>query len=88
MNLRKTLGLLSGFLTGLLVLFADGRAYAGCDLIPGVKNSFRGDLGAVDRPFAGPGDLLELQLVGPCDGASPGFGPQAEDHTVTCTSPK
>lgn len=32
-------------------------ARAGCNQIPGPVSSFRGALGLVDRPFAGPGDV-------------------------------
>lgn len=72
---------------GLLLLaltlgLAANRAEAACNIIPGTTQSFRGAVGSTDRPFAGPGDLLELHL-NPCDQASPGFSASAASHVVT-----
>ncbi len=59
-------------------------ARSGCDLIPQSQPIFRGALGTVDRPFAGPGDFVELH-VRPliCDQASPGLPPGVDDLVVT-----
>jgi Tol biopolymer transport system component len=59
------------------------QAQAGCNIIPGTALSFGGALGASDRPFAGPGDFVELRLVAGCHDASPGFSANAADHVVT-----
>ncbi len=40
-------------------------------------------LGSVDRPFAGPGDVLTVRLSEACDGVSPGFRRRAADHVAT-----
>jgi Tol biopolymer transport system component/subtilisin-like proprotein convertase family protein len=53
-----------------------------CDQIPGTATTFRGALGTVNRPFAGPGDVVEFRLSPSCD-ASPGFSNLPEDHLVT-----
>jgi subtilisin-like proprotein convertase family protein/Tol biopolymer transport system component len=56
-------------------------AYASCNQIPGSANTFRGTLGSVNRPFAGPGDWVEVRIAPACD-ASPGFTATAEDYVV------
>ena len=67
-----------------LSLIAGPRpAAASCNQIPGAANSFRGDVGSVDRPFARPGDLLTLRLSQVCDAGSPGFAASAAAHVVT-----
>ena len=58
------------------------RTEAACNLIPGTAKSFDAILGATNRPFAGPGEPLEIRLR-PCDAASTGFLPAGEDHAVT-----
>lgn len=67
----------------LLVVFWSHAAGASCDQIPGTANTFRGALGSVDRPFAGPGDFVELRLSPTCDGASAGFDPVASGNVIT-----
>ncbi len=48
-------------------------AFANCNVIPGTVNSFRGGIGSVDRPFAMPGDLVELTIRPEvCDARSTG----------------
>ena len=56
-------------------------AQAACNLIPGTEITFGGQTGATNRPFAAPGEVLELKLR-PCDD-SPGFQTKAKDHLVT-----
>jgi hypothetical protein len=63
----------------LLSFASDVRA--GCNLIPGTEKTYGGALGATNRPYAAPGERLELQLR-PCD-ASPGFLTNGADHVVT-----
>lgn len=50
---------------------------ATCNVIPGVTNVFRGARGSLDRPFAGPGDVLALRLSPVCDGDAEAFGTDA-----------
>ena len=68
----------------LLAVFVPGReGHAACNLIPSATQTFRGTLGATNKPFAAPGDFVEVS-VSPsrCDVASPGLGPQATDQNV------
>jgi hypothetical protein len=58
-----------------------GRVHAACNLIPGTEKSFSATVGATNRPYAAPGERLELRLR-PCD-VSPGFRPAGQDHVVT-----
>jgi hypothetical protein len=54
---------------------------AACNVIPPAIQPFRGELGAVDRPFAAPGDWLELSKNG-CY-SSAGFEGTADDFVVS-----
>jgi Tol biopolymer transport system component len=69
---------------GVAGVLAGHRHLAGaaCNIIPGTVQTFRGAVGAADRPFAGPGDVLELRHT-PCDRISPRFSAVATDHVVT-----
>ncbi len=75
----------SGLLLAVLLpTFLSGRAYAACNLIPQSQKTFRGVLGAADRPFAVPGDLVELSVrPAICDQASPGFAMSVDQQVVT-----
>lgn len=64
------------------LLCADS-AHAACNIIPSASRSFRGSVGTTDRPFARPGDVVDLSLVPACDTASPGFAATAADNVVT-----
>jgi len=57
-------------------------AHAACNLIPGTSLSFNATLGATNRPFAAPGERLEVTVRG-CDRGSPGLTASAADHLVT-----
>lgn len=46
-------------------------AFAACDAIPGAQGRFRGSRGIVDRPFARPGDTVEVGGDADCSDASP-----------------
>ncbi len=72
-------------LAGLVVQAPSLRpAHAGCNLIPSTQQVFRGDLGATNKPFAGPGDFVEVGLEpARCDALSPGFGIAGDDHVVS-----
>src|SRR4029450_5131368 len=59
------------------------EAHAGCNLIPGTSKSFEATLGATNRPFAAPGEAVEVRTR-PCDGApGPGLPAAVGDHVVT-----
>ena len=66
----------------LAVAAPGGSAHAACNLIPGTVKLFNGAVGATTRPYAAPGERVELRLR-PCDAASPGFGAAAADHVVS-----
>src|SRR5262245_12856035 len=68
----------------LLTITARTPVHAACNLIPQAQRSFRSALGATDRPYATPGDFVELS-VRPmvCDAASPGFSSNPDDYVVT-----
>src|SRR5690349_4290154 len=60
------------------------RADAACNLIPSAAKTFRSSLGATNRPFAAPGDFVEVS-VDPfdCDAASPGLALDPLQEVVT-----
>ena len=58
------------------------QAQAACNLIPGTAKTFDSILGATNRPFAAPGEPLEIRLR-TCDDESSGFLPSGDDHAVT-----
>lgn len=66
----------------LAAISAAPDANAACNLIPGTSRTYDAVLGATNRPFAGPGEQLEIRLR-PCDTESPGFLPAAGDQVVT-----
>ncbi len=67
-----------------MVPFADSDAQAGCNIIPSATQTFRGALGSTNRPFAGPGDFVEVGVEpAHCDPTSAGLGPAGDDHVVS-----
>ncbi|HEV7731174.1 MAG TPA: hypothetical protein VGR62_03385 [Candidatus Binatia bacterium] len=50
--------------------FLGQSAHAACNVIPGTSNTFRGTQGSTDRPFARPGDFVELALDPKCTGTN------------------
>ena len=71
-------------LTLLVGSFAGREAQAACNLIPSASKTFRGALGATNRPFAAPGDFVEVAVdQARCDTGSPGFAADGADHVVT-----
>ena len=73
-----------GALAVLLASAPERPAHAACNLIPSASTAFRGTLGSADRPFAAPGDFVEIAVPPErCAAASPGFSPVAADHVVT-----
>ena len=68
----------------LAALARPSAAPAGCNLIPQAQPIFRGALGTLDRPFAGPGDFVELHVRPTiCDGTSSGIGTDPSNLVVT-----
>lgn len=60
------------------------RADAACNLIPSASRSFRGTLGDLNRPFAAPGDFVEIGASpARCAAASPGFSASEDDQIVS-----
>lgn len=60
------------------------EARAACNLIPSASRSFRGTLGDLNRPFAAPGDFVEVGASSlRCAGASPGIAASPQDQVVT-----
>src|SRR5262245_32086774 len=58
----------------LVGLLSSTSARAMCDVVPGATNVFRGATGSMDRPFAMPGDVVEVRVrPAVCDGESPGL---------------
>ena len=49
-----------------------GTVHAGCNLIPGTTKTFNAQMGSTNRPYAAPGETLEVQ-VRPCDTAPAGI---------------
>ena len=74
MSSRVLQGPLLALLASAAVASTPGAARAMCDVIPGANDVFRGALGQTDRPFASPGDFVQVSLEpGVCDAASVGF---------------
>jgi Tol biopolymer transport system component len=68
----------------LVASFHGGEADAACNLIPSASKTFRGALGTTNRPFASPGDFVEVGVdQARCDSGSPGFAADGADHVVT-----
>jgi hypothetical protein len=75
---------LTAFVAGLAALARPTAAPAGCNLIPQAQPIFRGALGTLDRPFAGPGDFVELHVrPAICDRTSSGIGTDPSSLVVT-----
>lgn len=70
-------------LAGAMAWHAD-RAGAGCNLIPGASRTFNAVQGATNRPFAAPGESVELRSR-PCDPTDPTrrIVPDPARHVVT-----
>src|SRR5574340_1131293 len=55
------------------------RAFAACNLIPQTAIAFDGVLGSANRPFAAPGEPIEVR-VRPCDTSSAGISAAAANN--------
>lgn len=78
----RTVPLVLALAAGLACVLAGAPADAACNLIPGTTKTFGGVLGAANRPFAAPGELVELRFRG-CEATKSAFLPAAGDHLVT-----
>jgi len=70
----------------LAVVVVAAESQAACDTIPSANRTFRSARGSVDRPFAAPGQVLQIQLdrgTGGCDRQGRDFHAEAADHVVT-----
>jgi cysteine-rich repeat protein len=76
-HLERLAGLVVHVGALLVLLFLQAStARAHCDVIPQVKAPNRGAMGSLDRPYASPGDPLEILLdTAGCDALAPGFSP-------------
>jgi hypothetical protein len=63
-------------------VLASSTAQAACNLIPGTAKTFNAALGATNRPFAAPGEPLEIMLRS-CDPPSARVAASPADHVVT-----
>ena len=68
----------------LAPLVLPSRGDGACNVIPGAIQTFRSTLGLANKPYAAPGDFVEVAVrPGECDVRSPGLGALASDHVVT-----
>lgn len=77
-------------LAACAIALATSDARAMCNVIPAATKDFRAALGSVNRPFAGPGEFVEIRVRPTiCDSESTGFvdvdqdGSKTDDHVVT-----
>ncbi len=70
----------AGALAALFAVAA-GNAHAACNVIPSRELTFVGALGGTTRPYAAPGENLEIQLTS-CDVASLGFRDGANPRSL------
>ena len=69
----------------LASLIAPAAVHAACEVIPGLRMQFGGPEGAADRPFAAPGEIVEISAP-VCSGTDPAgseFGSVGSDHVIT-----
>ncbi len=56
------------YLMPILAFFlSPGRAHASCNQIPGATTTFRGRIGTLNRPFAAPGEIVQVRVSPACD---------------------
>lgn len=75
---------------GVALLGAAAEARANCNVIPAATGDFRAAVGSTNRPYASPGDFVEVRVRPTiCDRSSSGFvdldldGGAADDYVVT-----
>src|SRR5262245_22136816 len=80
-----------GLISTVSLLSPAAPARAGCNYSPGTAKPSRAVHGHIDRPFAGPDDLVEVGMSPACDGAAAGldesvvtivFEPPAAERTI------
>jgi Tol biopolymer transport system component len=80
---RAVVSAIRGALVTLACAAVAAPAAAVCNLIPGTSLTFNSRLGAANRPFAAPGERIEL-ATRTCDTASgAGLTPNVAEHVVT-----
>jgi hypothetical protein len=67
--MRKTAAVAAVWSLTMFSVARPDQARAGCNLIPGTAKTFNAALGAANRPFAAPGERLEVTLRS-CDPGS------------------
>ncbi|HVM97196.1 MAG TPA: hypothetical protein VMT89_12460, partial [Candidatus Acidoferrales bacterium] len=67
LNLARCRRLILFLIVALAFDSSARRAGASCNQLPSVTGNFRGSHGGLDRPFAGPGDVVEVQLSTACN---------------------
>lgn len=73
----------AGIAAVALVFVTGATAGAVCNVIPAARSTFRGTKGALDRPFAGPGDWVEIAHDEACEPAPVAFSPLQDGNVVT-----
>jgi Tol biopolymer transport system component len=81
MGARVVVAVLSSLFAGGVWLVPH-PALAACNLIPQTTKIFQGTVGTTNRPFAAPGEPIEV-AVRPCDSGSAGLSLNAADQVVT-----
>src|SRR5262245_16046364 len=67
-----------------LAILPAAPAHAACNLIPSASLTYRSSLGATNKPYAAPGDFVEIEVrPALCDVVSPGLRALGTDHDVT-----
>jgi hypothetical protein len=59
------------------------ESHAACNIIPGTSQTFRATQTAIDRPFASPGDVVELALDPTCYPIERTYSLDPAEQTVT-----
>lgn len=64
------------------LLWRAATAHGACAVFPEAVTTFSGSRGIVDRPFAGPGDLVDIAVGAECAGSGGGLGSAPADHVI------
>ena len=81
-GIRQSRGAAIAAVTAAVVVLRAVPVEAGCNLIPGTSKSFNARVGTANRPYAAPGERLEV-AVRSCDTSSAGLSPNVGDQVVT-----
>lgn len=74
--------LAAALLSAVLAVFPHTVA-ASCNQIPGTVEVFRGASGSANRPFAGPGDFVELRAGNACHPSAGPFDAESAAHVIS-----